>query len=135
MGLKISLVLGVLLLATASGSAFYIKYLINQNAILAANQQQLETKISEQNDSIKSYLKKQNEVSQTLNAMEIEKNKALRESQELRNKFARHDLDNLALMKPGLIEKRINKGTQQVMNDLVAITNPNQFDEEDSTDN
>ena len=67
--------------------------------------------------------------------MEIEKNKALRESQELRNKFARHDLDNLALMKPGLIEKRINKGTQQVMNDLVAITNPNQFDEEDSTDN
>tara|TARA_Y100000114_G_C11645418_1_gene271451 strand:+ start:334 stop:741 length:408 start_codon:yes stop_codon:yes gene_type:complete len=135
MGLKISLVLGVLLLATASGSAFYIKYLLNQNAILAANQQQLETKISEQNDSIKSYLKKQNEVSQTLNAMEIEKNKALRESQELRNKFARHDLDNLALMKPGLIEKRVNKGTQQVMNDLVALTNPNQFDEEDSTDN
>ena len=112
MGLKISLVLGVLLLATASGSAFYIKYLLNQNAILAANQQQLETKISEQNDSIKSYLKKQNEVSKTLNAMEIEKNKALRESQELRNKFARHDLDNLALMKPGLIEKRVNKGTQ-----------------------
>ena len=135
MGLKISLVLGVLLLATASGSAFYIKYLQNQNAILAANQQQLETKISEQNDSIKSYRKKQNEVSQTLNAMEIEKNKALRESQELRNKFARHDLDNLALMKPGLIEKRVNKGTQQVMNDLVALTNPNQFDEEDSTDN
>tara|TARA_R100000773_G_scaffold14878_4_gene13620 strand:+ start:1228 stop:1635 length:408 start_codon:yes stop_codon:yes gene_type:complete len=135
MGLKISLVLGVLLLATASGSAFYIKYLLNQNAILAANQQQLETKISEQNDSIKSYLKKQNEVSKTLNAMEIEKNKALRESQELRNKFARHDLDNLALMKPGLIEKRVNKGTQQVMNDLVALTNPNQFDEEDSTDN
>ena len=135
MGLKISLVLGVLLLATASGSAFYIKYLLNQNAILAANQQQLETKISEQNDSIKSYLKKQNEVSQTLNAMVIEKNKALRESQELRNKFARHDLDNLALMKPGLIEKRVNKGTQQVMNDLVALTNPNQFDEEDSTDN
>ena len=135
MGLKISLVLGVLLLATASGSAFYIKYLMNENAILAANQQQLETKISEQNDSIKRYIKKQNEVSQTLNAMEIEKNKALRESQELRNKFARHDLDNLALMKPGLIEKRVNKGTQQVMNDLVALTNPNQFDEEDSTDN
>ena len=135
MGLKISLVLGVLLLATASGSAFYIKYLMNENAILAASQQQLETKISEQNDSIKRYIKKQNEVSQTLNATEIEKNKALRESQELRNKFARHDLDNLALMKPGLIEKRVNKGTQQVMNDLVALTNPNQFDEEDSTDN
>ena len=135
MGLKISLVLGVLLLATASGSAFYIKYLMGQNAILVANQLQLESKISEQNESIKNYLKKQDEVSQTLNAMEVEKNKALRESQELRNKFARHDLNNLALMKPGLIEKRVNKGTQQVMNDLVALTNPNQFDEEDNPDN
>ena len=135
MGLKISLVLGVLLLATASGSAFYIKYLMGQNAILVANQMQLESKISEQNESIKNYLKKQDEVSQTLNAMEVEKNKALRESQELRNKFARHDLNNLALMKPGLIEKRVNKGTQQVMDDLVALTNPNQFDEEDNPDN
>ena len=135
MGLKISLVLGILLLATASGSAFYIKYLMEQNAILVANQLQLESKILEQNESIKNYLKKQDEVSQTLNAMEVEKNKALRESQELRNKFARHDLNNLALMKPGLIEKRVNKGTQQVMNDLVALTNPNQFDEEDNPDN
>ena len=135
MGLKISLVLGILLLATASGSAFYIKYLMGQNAILVANQLQLESKILEQNESIKNYLKKQDEVSQTLNAMEVEKNKALRESQELRNKFARHDLNNLALMKPGLIEKRVNKGTQQVMNDLVALTNPNQFDEEDNPDN
>ena len=37
-------------------------------------------------------------------------------------------------MKPKLIEKRVNKGTQQVMDDLVALTNPNQF-EENETDN
>lgn len=134
MGFKISLVLGFLLIATASGSAFYIKYLMSQNAILQANQVQLENKISEQNESIKQYLSKQEEVQSTLTEMEAEKNKALRESQELRNKFARHDLDNLALMKPKLIEKRVNKGTQKVMDDLVALTNPNQFDE-DETDN
>tara|TARA_R100000005_G_C4944075_1_gene167330 strand:+ start:96 stop:509 length:414 start_codon:yes stop_codon:yes gene_type:complete len=134
MGFKISLVLGFLLIATASGSAFYIKYLMSQNAILQANQVQLENKISEQNDSIKQYLSKQEEVQTTLTEMEAEKNKALRESQELRNKFARHDLNNLALMKPKLIEKRVNKGTQKVMDDLVELTNPNQFDE-DETDN
>lgn len=134
MGFKISLVLGFLLIATASGSAFYIKYLMSQNAILQANQVQLENKISEQNESIKQYLSKQEEVQSTLTEMEAEKNKALRESQELRNKFARHDLNNLALMKPKLIEKRVNKGTQKVMDDLVALTNPNQFDE-DETDN
>ena len=135
MGFKISLFLGILLVATASGSAFYIKYLINQNAVLQANQLQLENKISEQNESIKNYLNKQREIQNTLSEMEIEKNKALRESQELRNKFARHDLNNLALAKPKLIEKRVNKGTRQVMDDLVSLTNPKQFDEEDNTDN
>ena len=134
MGFKVSLVLGFLLIATASGYAFYIKYLMGQNAILQANQLQLENKISEQNESIKNYLNKQKEVQTTLSEMEVQKNKALRESQELRNKFARHNLDYLALMKPKLIEKRVNKGTQQVMDDLVALTNPNQF-EENETDN
>ena len=80
MGFKVSLVLGFLLIATASGSAFYIKYLMGQNAILQANQLQLENKISEQNESIKNYLNKQKEVQTTLSEMEVQKNKALRES-------------------------------------------------------
>ena len=135
MGLKISLILGVLLLATASGSAFYIKYLMSQNAILQANQQTLEKEISEQNESIKNYLANQERHNSQLEEIEAEKNKALRESQELRNKFARHNLNNLTLMKPKLIEKRINKASKKVFDDLITLTNPNQFDETDNPDN
>ena len=134
MGLKISLILGVLLLATASGSAFYIKYLMSQNAILQANQQTLEKEISEQNESIKNYLANQERHNTQLEEIEAEKNKALRESQELRNKFARHNLNNLTLMKPKLIEKRINKASKKVFDDLIILTNPNQFDETDNPD-
>jgi hypothetical protein len=53
----------------------------------------------------------------------------MREVKEVRDKFARHDLNNLALMKPGLIERRVNAGTKKVMTDLIELTNPKQFDE------
>ena len=53
MGFKLSIILGVLLVTTISGSAFYIKYLNGQVATLKANQIVLTDKIAEQNESIK----------------------------------------------------------------------------------
>jgi|TARA_B100000085_G_scaffold123777_1_gene112645 Tfp pilus assembly protein PilN len=134
MGLKISLILTALLLATASGSAVYIKYLLGQNAILYANQATLEKEIGEQNESIKKYLSDQAKQNKKISEMEEQRNIALRESQELRNKFARHNLDNLALVKPKLIEKRINSASKKVFEDLIILTNPEQFNEEANSD-
>jgi cell division protein FtsB len=118
MGFKLSLILGGLLVASLAGST----YLFNQLTQAKANQIVLEDKISEQNDSIKQYLAKQEQISADMNKLEAEKQNALREVNKLRNTFAKHDLDNLALNKPGLIEKIVNKGTKQVMNDLVELT-------------
>tara|TARA_R110000824_G_scaffold385733_1_gene580030 strand:+ start:123 stop:509 length:387 start_codon:yes stop_codon:yes gene_type:complete len=118
MGFKISLVLGVLLAASLAGS----KYLFNQLSQSKANQIVLESKITEQNDSIKQYLAKQEQLSADLGLLEAQKQDALREVNKLRQTFAKHDLDNLALNKPGLIEKIVNKGSKQVMNDLVELT-------------
>ena len=70
----------------------------------------------------KQYLAKQEQISADMNKLEAEKQNALREVNKLRNTFAKHDLDNLALNKPGLIEKIVNKGTKQVMTDLVELT-------------
>jgi len=118
MGFKISLVLGVLLAASLAGS----KYLFNQLSQSKANQIVLESKITEQNDSIKQYLAKQEQLSADLGLLEAQKQDALREVNKLRQTFAKHDLDNLALNKPGLIEKIVNKGSKQVMADLVELT-------------
>ena len=118
MGFKISLVLGFLLVASLAGS----KYLFDQLSQSKANQIVLESKITEQNDSIKQYLAKQEQLSTDLGLLETEKQNALREVNKLRQTFAKHDLDNLALNKPGLVEKIVNKGTKQVMNNLVDIT-------------
>ena len=118
MGYKISMVLGVLLVASLAGS----KYLFDQLSQSKANQMLLEGKITEQNDSIKQYLAKQEQLSADLGKLESQKQDALREVNKLRQTFAKHDLDNLALNKPGLIEKIVNKGSKQVMDDLVDLT-------------
>ena len=130
MGFKLSLILGGLLLVTASGSAWYIDRLLDQISVLKGNQIALENSIEQQNESIKQYLSKQKQNQEQLNILTEKNRESQREVNKLKNTFAKHDLDNLALAKPKLIEKIVNKGTKQVKEDLITLTNPNQFDEE-----
>jgi hypothetical protein len=118
MGFKLSLVLGLLLAASLTGNWLLVK----QIATLKSNQIVLESKITEQNNSIKQYLAKQEQLSVDLGLLEADKQNALREVTKLRNTFAKHDLDNLALNKPKLVEKIINRGTKQVIDNLVTLT-------------
>ena len=129
MGFKLAFMMGLLLTGVASGSYMYIKYLNGQISVLKGNQIVLETKIEEQNASIKSYLAKQESINLQLADLEVQKNIAQREVNNLRNTFAKHDLDNLAIVKPKLIETRINKGTKRVIQELIDLTNPEQFNE------
>lgn len=124
MGLKITLVLGVFLISSLTASGIYIKNLNNQISTLKANQIILDSKIKEQNESIKNYLAKQKENLEQINSLEKDKQEATRAVTELRNKFARHNLNNLALMKPGLIENRVNKGSKKVFDELMSLTSP-----------
>ena len=133
MGFKLSLVLGGLLLVSVGGSLWYIDRLLDQISVLKANQMTLETKISEQNESIKNYLNKQEQTQAQLTELNRKNQESQREVQKLRNTFAKHDLDNLAIAKPKLIENIINKGTKKVNAELIALTDPKQFDEENTT--
>jgi len=128
MGFKLSIILGLLLVTSIAGSASYIRYLNNQMAILKGNQIVLETQIEDQNNSIDAYLKKQEHISFQLNSLEAEKNQALREFNGLRDKFAKHDMNSMALAKPGLIESRVNNGTKKLKESLIKLTDPGQFD-------
>ena len=133
MGFKLSLILGGLLLVSVAGSAWYIDYLNDQIAILKGNQIVLESEIQKQNDSIDRFLEQQKESQNKLNDMALANQEAQREVNKLRSTIAKHDLDNLAINKPALVENMINRGTARVKDDLIKITNPNQFNEEDNT--
>ena len=132
MGFKISFMLGLLLVATAASSFYYIDYLQDQIAILKGNQIVLETKVAEQNEAIDNYLNKQKQTQAQLITLEKAKQEAMRDVNKLRKTFARHDLDELALAKPELMQSKINKASKRVLETLEKLTDPNQFDEKPS---
>ena len=108
--------------------------MLDQISVLKGNQLILETEIQTQNDQIKNLISNAEKTQTQINALEKEKNESEREVNELRNTFARHDLDNLALAKPGLIQTKVNRATKRVKDELVALTNPDQFEEENEED-
>ena len=131
--MKLALIMGLLLLSTVAGSAWYIDRLQDNISTLKGNQLVLETKIQEQNEAIENHLAKQKQTQNQLVFLEKEKQEAMRDVNKLRKTFAKHDLDELTLAKPELMEGKINRASKRVLENLEKLTDPNQFDEEDST--
>mgnify|MGYP003116282089 FL=1 len=123
-------------MATAGGSYFYInmqKAQLQQLKIelqtAINNQAVLEGAIAQQNEQMQAQLESQRQNQALISELSEANDFARQEVNQLRNTFARHDLNNLAIAKPGLIEKIVNKGTARVNQQFVDLTNPRQFDE------
>ena len=106
-------------------------YLYNQNETLKDNNNKLEYALEEQTQAMtalrESYEKQgQSLMNMTRRNAEIEQEKA-----EYLEIFSRHNLDLLALKKPGMIELRMNNASESVMEgieddtkELYNLTNP-----------
>ena len=104
-------------------------YLYNENQTLTANNIKLEAAVEEQKQTMaimKEQYEKQGKALMNMSRQnaQIEKEKA-----EYLAIFSRHNLDLLALKKPGLMENRFNKASEEVMegmeNDTEALYNIN----------
>ena len=133
---QISAALGVALIV--AGGAFKMYYdkseaekeaMATQLQQAMDNQQRLENAIADQNEQIEKALIEQKASQERIQSLTVANNEANEKVEELRNKFARHDLDMLSIRKPGLVEKVVNRGTAKVFADLEKLTDPNQFDE------
>jgi len=122
--------MGALLLATVAGSAFWVNSLQSQIGTLKGNQMILEAKIQEQNEAIETALNNQKKAQTLMASLEKDKQEAMRNVNKLRKTFAKHDLDELTLAKPELMQGKINKATKRVLENLEKLTDPNQFDED-----
>ena len=134
--MNISIVLGFLLIATAGGSDFYITMQKDQIGQLQVelqtavnNQEVLESTIAQQNTQMQEQLENQRLNQVRITELTEANDEARQEVSEMRNTFARHDLNNLAIARPGLIEGVVNRGTAQVHQQFIDLTNPRQFDE------
>ena len=93
-------------------------YLYNENQTLTQNNIKLESAVEEQKQTMaimKEQYEKQGKALMNMARVnaQIEADKA-----EYLAIFSRHNLDNLALKKPGLIELRFNKASEGVMEGL-----------------
>ena len=135
--MKLSIGLGIALLLVATGSYFWINSLNDEIAILKGNAIVLEGEIKKQNEQIKKNLEQQQKTYAQIDSLTKKNQENMREVNALKQTFARHDLDALALAKPKLLEGKVNRATKRVFDGLIELTDPDQFDEkkdEDSTD-
>lgn len=137
---QISAALGVALLVLGGAfKMYYDKSEAEKEAIATQLQQSmdnqllLENTIASQNKDLEQQIAREKESQERIQSLTVTNAKAMEEVNDLRGKFARHDLNMLSMAKPGLLEKMVNRGTKRVGEDLGKITDPNQFDEEPST--
>jgi len=127
--MKLSIGLGIALLLVAGGSYIWIGKLNDEIAILKGNAIVLEGEIAKQNEQIRKNLEQQQKTYAQIDSLTKKNQDNMREVNALKQTFARHDLDALAMAKPKLLESKVNKATKRVFDGLVELTNPNQFDE------
>ena len=92
-----------------------------------SNQAILEGEIKAQNEQLERQLDREKENLQKINDLADAARAAEKEVTDMRQTFARHNLNMLSIRKPGLIEKIINRGTVKVNEELADITDPNQL--------
>lgn len=139
--MQLSIVMGFLLMAVVGGSYMYINMQRAQIAQLEvelqtsiSNQSILEGTIASQNSQLQEQLELQRQSQLRITELSEANDEARQEVTEMRNTFARHDLNNLAIARPGLIEGVVNRGTARVHQQFIDLTNPRQFDEVPVTD-
>ena len=89
---------------------------------LSAEKAILDSALEQQTASmnqLQAQMEKQNELNTELQISLQEANAGLN---EMRSKFARHDLTRLAIARPGLIQTRINNGTVEVFREIEQNT-------------
>ena len=135
--MKLAIALGVAFFISASINAIMFAKLDTAKVELQTainNQAVLERTVQEQNEQIVKALESAKKTQAQIQNLNSQYSASQAQVTNLRNKFAKHNLEGMALAKPTLLQGKVNKATARVMVNLTTITNPDQFDEK-ATDN
>ena len=124
------LLIGIILVLGLGGYWLY-----NENQTLSANNMKLEAAVEEQKAAMEALRENYEKQGKALMNMSRKNAEIEAEKAEYLAIFARHNLDMLAIKKPGLIENRFNDASQLVMEgieddtkELYNLTNPSDSD-------
>ena len=124
------ILIGIILILGLGGYWLY-----NENQTLSANNMKLEAAVIEQQAAMEALRESYEKQGKALMNMSRKNAEIEAEKAEYLAIFARHNLDMLAIKKPGLIENRFNDPSQLVMEgieddtkELFNLTNPSDSD-------
>ena len=124
------ILIGIILILGLGGYWLY-----NENQTLTANNMKLEAAVIEQQAAMEALRESYEKQGKALMNMSRKNAEIEAEKAEYLAIFARHNLDMLAIKKPGLIENRFNDASQLVMEgieddtkELFNLTNPSDSD-------
>ena len=124
------ILIGIILILGLGGYWLY-----NENQTLSANNMKLEAAVIEQQAAMEALRESYEKQGKALMNMSRKNAEIEAEKAEYLAIFARHNLDMLAIKKPGLIENRFNDASQLVMEgieddtkELFNLTNPSYSD-------
>ena len=124
------LLIGIILVLGLGGYWLY-----NENQTLSANNMKLEAAVEEQKAAMEALRESYEKQGKALSNMSRKNAEIEAEKAEYLAIFARHNLDMLAIKKPGLIENRFNGASIKVMEgiedytkELYNLTNPSDSD-------
>jgi len=99
---------------TVSGLQASVAQLEANNRTLKENQVQLELAVSTAEASLKTAEENAKKQGEAMNKLTLANNELAKEKSNYMKVFKDHNLTRLARAKPGMIEKRINNGTEKV---------------------
>tara|TARA_B100001094_G_scaffold150091_1_gene145250 strand:- start:1650 stop:2033 length:384 start_codon:yes stop_codon:yes gene_type:complete len=107
------LLIGIILILGLGGYWLY-----NENQTLTENNYKLEIAVEEQKEAMTAMKEQYEKQGKALMNMSRQNAQIEKEKSEYLAIFSRHNLDLLALKKPGMIELRFNNASQEVMEGL-----------------
>tara|TARA_Y100000592_G_scaffold41655_1_gene66046 strand:+ start:15846 stop:16241 length:396 start_codon:yes stop_codon:yes gene_type:complete len=122
MGFKIAFMSFVIMAVMAGGFYLYYKDTQEKIATLHQNNAKLEGAVESQKAAIKSMDENFIKQSKLVGNLQTKLSEAEDGYKKLSSKLRRHDLEELSRAKPGLMQKRINKGTARLILELEEIS-------------
>ena len=104
------------------GGYYYYKDTQSRIQTLTENSARLEVVTKEQDNTINVLVKDQQKFEELNIELQSKLDKANEYKDVLIGKLRKHDLAKLSMQKPGLIEKRINNGTNKLFKSLEELT-------------
>lgn len=118
----ITLAIVAFMSSAAYGAYYYYTDTQERLAALQQNNAKLETAVNSK-DNVINEMKANNEELQAVNnQLSLDLQNAEKYTDDLRQKLQKHNLTILSLKKPKLIEKRVNDGTKDILDELESIT-------------